>query len=164
MKWVDFNALNGRKCDIRIPQDGNTLFIWWTATNKYTEQLRGYYVTWTVRFYGWRYTGGEITERKDLIMPIHNEKKFVNCEKENFCNDESAQNQFLPASTLGIQSHETILTYQLNCVKASLVELSWVVTHHMYRILAEIRKLSALPQWTGKATHLNMGVDFLTIF
>lgn len=85
-------------------------------------------------------------ERKDLIMPIHNEKKFVNCEKENFCNDESAQNQFLPASTLGIQSHETILTYQLNCVKASLVELSWVVTHHMYRILAEIRKLSALPQ------------------
>lgn len=28
-------------------------------------------------------------ERKDLNVPIPNEKNFVNCEKENFCNDES---------------------------------------------------------------------------
>lgn len=43
---------------------------------------------------------------------------MVNCEKKNFCNDESAWN--LPVSILGMQPHATLLTYQFNCVEASL--------------------------------------------
>lgn len=40
-------------------------------------------------FYSWRYTGGEIVERKELNVPTLNDKNFVvNCEKENFCNDD----------------------------------------------------------------------------
>lgn len=100
------------------------------AANECTEQLREYYATWTVRFYGCRYTGGEIVDRIDLYMLRPNEKNFVGCEKENFCNNESAWNQFLPASTLGMQPHAALLAYQLKCVKASLVELSQDVKHH----------------------------------
>lgn len=70
-------------------------------------------------FNGWRYIGAEIVERKDLNVPTLSGKNvMVNCRKKNFSNDEFAWN--MPVSILGMQPHATLLTYQLNCVEASL--------------------------------------------